>query len=131
MKTYEVMRVYEEEARLYKALGDPTRLQILGLLRVRELCVCELADLLPVTQPAVSQHLRRLREVGLVCERRQSYFTYYALSSSLPAQVAELIAALPPNPRQEAAVRETSSREACSAKVARETKGSLAPLAKQ
>jgi ArsR family transcriptional regulator len=87
--------LYESEARMFKALGDETRLQILGLLRLRELCVCELTALLPVSQPAVSQHLRRLKEAGLVREQRRSYWTYYALREDLPGHVAALIRQLP------------------------------------
>jgi ArsR family transcriptional regulator len=82
-------------AELYKALGDPIRLRILAMLKVREACVCEMVERLPVSQPAVSQHLRRLKQAGLVRERRQKYWTYYALRPDLPALVAAQIRDLP------------------------------------
>lgn len=61
------------------ALGDPTRRAILELLRRRPMAVGELADDLPVTRPAVSQHLRVLREAGLVSERRAGTRRIYRL----------------------------------------------------
>ncbi|MCL6564730.1 MAG: metalloregulator ArsR/SmtB family transcription factor, partial [Firmicutes bacterium] len=60
----EVGGVYEDMADQFKALADPVRLHILSLLRVREACVCELVSLLPLSQPAISQHLRKLRQTG-------------------------------------------------------------------
>jgi ArsR family transcriptional regulator len=87
--------MYETQAELFKALGDPVRLRILALLRVREACVCELSSLLPVSQPAVSQHLRRLRQAGLVAERRHKYWTYYRLHPDLPDPVRRLLDTLP------------------------------------
>jgi DNA-binding transcriptional ArsR family regulator len=52
------------------ALGDPTRRAIFERLRLGALAVGEIADELPVSRPAVSQHLRVLKEAGLVRERR-------------------------------------------------------------
>lgn len=87
--------MYEAQADMFRALGDPLRLRILALLRVREACVCELVARLPVSQPAVSQHLRRLRQAGLVAERRYKYWTYYRLHPDLPASVRDLVDGLP------------------------------------
>jgi ArsR family transcriptional regulator len=99
------MSLYEHEAELFRALGDAYRLRILALLRVREACVCELVALLPISQPAVSQHLRRLRQAGLVRERRHKYWTYYALRDDLPAHVRAFLAALPVASEDEAWLR--------------------------
>ena len=55
----------------FAALADPTRRSIFERLRSGPRSVGELADGLPVTRPAVSQHLRALREAGLVSERRE------------------------------------------------------------
>ncbi len=87
--------MYEQEAELFRALGDSVRLQILALLRIREACVCELVERLPVSQPAVSQHLRKLRQVGLIRERRQKYWTFYALREDVSPTVASIIRELP------------------------------------
>jgi DNA-binding transcriptional ArsR family regulator len=58
-----------DEARVLDALGDPTRRSVLELLRGGERSVRELTDATGVSQPAVSQHLRVLREAGLVTVR--------------------------------------------------------------
>lgn len=68
----------------FKTLGDKTRLRILGLLRNRELCVCDLTEVLQISQPGVSQHMRRLRQSGLVKERRGGQWTYYSLNGENP-----------------------------------------------
>jgi DNA-binding transcriptional ArsR family regulator len=57
-------------ARVFDAMGDPTRRKVLELLRDGEHAVVELAAGLPVSRPAVSQHLRVLKGAGLVTERR-------------------------------------------------------------
>jgi len=63
----------------FKAIGEPTRVRILFLLSETELCVHDLAELLGITQPAVSHHLRLLRMLGLVRTRRDGRSIYYAL----------------------------------------------------
>jgi ArsR family transcriptional regulator len=71
----------EEQAVLFSILADPTRLRLLRLLsRQREpdaLCVNALAGLLGVTQSAVSQHLRILKNAGLVKGERRGYHIHY------------------------------------------------------
>lgn len=64
----------------FKVLGDKTRLRILSLLNERELCVCDLTEVLGISQPGVSQQMRRLRQVGFVHERRGGQWTYYSLN---------------------------------------------------
>ena len=66
-------------AETFKVLGDPTRARILLALSVRELCVCDLADLLGVSQSAVSHQLRLLRAHRLVRFRRDGKLVYYSL----------------------------------------------------
>lgn len=56
----------------FKALGEPTRLKILRLLAEQELCVCELEEILDMSQPRISQHLKVLKQAGLVKERREA-----------------------------------------------------------
>jgi ArsR family transcriptional regulator len=71
----------EELAEVFKALSDPTRLRLVRLLSEHEgaLCVNALARVLGVTQSAVSQHLRVLRQSGLVEGKRRGYFVHYTL----------------------------------------------------
>jgi ArsR family transcriptional regulator, arsenate/arsenite/antimonite-responsive transcriptional repressor len=65
--------------RILAALADPVRLRALRLLRGRELCVCELMDVLRLPQYAVSRHLRVLRAAGLVQARRSGRWMHYRL----------------------------------------------------
>jgi DNA-binding transcriptional ArsR family regulator len=64
---------------LFKALGDPTRLKIITALKGGEMCVCDIAALLSLSESAVSHQLRRLRELALVRPRREGQVLYYAL----------------------------------------------------
>lgn len=61
------------------AIGDPTRLRIVAALAIRELCVCDLAATLGLSQSAVSHQLRLLRRLGIVRSRRAGRLVYYAL----------------------------------------------------
>ncbi|MFD1019774.1 ArsR/SmtB family transcription factor [Thalassobacillus hwangdonensis] len=72
----------EFAARTLKLLGDKTRLTIIGLLKDSECCVCEFVEVLKMSQPAVSQHLRKLRDAGIVKERRNGQWIFYALNRS-------------------------------------------------
>ena len=60
-----------------KALSDTTRLKILMLVANRELCVCELTEVLGVTSSCISQHLSKLKATGFVSERREAQWVYY------------------------------------------------------
>ena len=65
------MLVVTNEAPIFAALGDPTRRAVLARLRTGPRSVGEIVATLPVSQSAVSQHLRVLREAGLVTDRRE------------------------------------------------------------
>ncbi len=82
----------DDAADLLRTLGDPTRLQILALLRRRELCVCEVVALFPISQPAISGHLRRLRDAGLVRDERRGMWVHYRSAEGLPALVEAVLA---------------------------------------
>ena len=66
-------------ASMFKVLGDPTRLKIVMTLREMEMCVCDLAAFLGLSESAVSHQLRRLRDLALVKRRRQGQILYYSL----------------------------------------------------
>jgi DNA-binding transcriptional ArsR family regulator len=63
----------------FRALGDPTRVRILDALSRAELCVCDIAALLSLTESAVSHQLRLLRGLRLVRSRRAGRMVFYAL----------------------------------------------------
>lgn len=79
----------------FRLLGDPVRLKILSFLVVRSACVCELVELLPVSQSAVSQHLRKLRDAGIVQEHRDGKWVVYELHHDLPSDMRALIQKIP------------------------------------
>ena len=82
------MRTYGSDGSLaLDALGDPTRRRVLELLRSGPRAVGDLAGELPVSRPAVSQHLRVLKGAGLVTERREGTRHLYRID---PAGLAEL-----------------------------------------
>lgn len=66
-------------AETFQALGDTSRIQIVWSLSHGELCVGEIAELLGMSQPAVSHHLRTLRNLKLVKVRRDGRTAYYSL----------------------------------------------------
>jgi ArsR family transcriptional regulator len=77
----------EELAEIFKALSDPTRLRVVQLLGKNQyLCVNALTQRLDVTQSAVSQHLRVLRQVGLVEGSRQGYHIHYSINKNILEQ---------------------------------------------
>jgi len=71
---------YTTAAELAKLLGHPVRLRILDILAEHEACVCHLTAILHQRQAYVSQHLMRLREAGLVIDRRDGLMVYYQLA---------------------------------------------------
>lgn len=71
----------EFRSKIFKALADPTRLRILGLLNVREMCVCEIMVALDLTQPTASHHLAILENVGFVKKRKEGKWVFYRLTN--------------------------------------------------
>jgi len=69
----------ERLAEIAKALGDPTRLQIVDVLRrhAGHTCVCDLEPLFDISQPALSKHLKKLRDAGLIDVERRGVWAYY------------------------------------------------------
>lgn len=67
---------------LFKVLGDETRTKIVYLLSEKELCVCDIAEILEMTLPAISHHLRLLKTLRLVKYRRDGRMVYYSLDDN-------------------------------------------------
>jgi DNA-binding transcriptional ArsR family regulator len=74
-------------AELFAALGDPSRLRLVSALLGGELCVCDLAAVLGMTQSAVSHQLRLLRTLHLVTARREGRIVYYTIADDHVAQL--------------------------------------------
>ncbi len=70
----------EKDLDVFKACSDATRLRILFLLTERELCVCEIMAVLDLHQGKVSRHLAVMKQYGLLTDRREGVWIYYALA---------------------------------------------------
>lgn len=80
----------ERLSQLFKAFGDPSRLRILYGLIQREMCVCDLAALLGISESAVSHQLRLLRTIRLVTNRREGTVLYYRLADEHVPMLIEM-----------------------------------------
>lgn len=76
-------RELEQVDRLLKALADPTRLRIVGLLQGGEVCVCHVHDSLKISQPKASRHLAYLRRAGVVQAEKRGLWVYYRLAAQM------------------------------------------------
>lgn len=72
----------KDVAELYKLFSDYSRVRIMYLLAERELCVCDLTELMDINQSAISNHLRHLRNGKLVKYRREGKNIFYSLADS-------------------------------------------------
>lgn len=85
----------EPLTRQFQALSDETRLRIIDLLRPGERCVCDLTDALDAQQSRLSFHLRALKDAGLVNDRREGRWMYYALNREAFGQLERFVGGLP------------------------------------
>lgn len=74
------MNDYERTANLLKAVSDPNRLKIIACLKKGEVCVCDLVEALKISQPAVSQQLKKLKDAGIILERKKGTWKNYRLN---------------------------------------------------
>jgi ArsR family transcriptional regulator, arsenate/arsenite/antimonite-responsive transcriptional repressor len=104
--------------RVFRAVGDGTRVRILHLLRGGALCVGDLVAVLDVPQPTASRHLAYLRRSGLVLDERRGQWSFYKLAAPATGFHRKLIecldAALTPQSREdEAALAKLQRRGGC------------------
>jgi ArsR family transcriptional regulator len=93
-------------SRLFHALSDETRLRILERLRHGERCVCDLTDALDAAQSRLSFHLKTLKDAGLLTDRRDGRWGYYAINPAALESAREALKLLQPAPN-------TASRSGC------------------
>ncbi len=88
---------FKKTESILRALGEQNRLKIITYLSMKTLCVCELVEILDISQPQVSQHLRKLREVELVTEEKRGRWVYYSLNNihALYPVVLHIVSTLP------------------------------------
>lgn len=80
----ETAKRVEEMSQFLKLLSDGTRLEILRRLHVREHCVCDFVEMFDISQPAVSRHLKLLRQSQLILERRERQWIYFRINPDHP-----------------------------------------------
>ncbi len=71
----------EKAAGILKLLGDKTRLTMLKLIDEQACCVCEFVEIFQFSQPSISQHLRKLKDLGLVKEERKGQWIFYSVNN--------------------------------------------------
>ena len=69
----------DKAANILKLLGDKTRLIMMKLMDDHACCVCEFVEIFQFSQPAISQHLRKLKDIGLVYEERRGQWIFYSI----------------------------------------------------
>jgi len=87
----------DKASMVLKLLGDKTRLSMVKLLEKNDCCVCEFVEIFNVSQSAISQHLRKLRDLGLVKEKRKGQWIFYSLNqdSELYDMLMQVLAFIP------------------------------------
>lgn len=70
----------DNAATILKLLGDKTRLTMVKILDSHDCCVCEFVEIFNISQPAISQHLRKLKDLGIVKESRRGQWIIYSLN---------------------------------------------------
>lgn len=83
--------VYEERAKVFKALCDPRRQRILELLRGGEKCACVLIDEMDMPQSSLSYHMKILCDSGMVESREEGKWTHYQISRQGSERAVELL----------------------------------------
>lgn len=76
------MFTINQAATICKLLGDKTRMTMVKLLEEDQCCVCEFVEIFQMSQPAISQHLRKLRDNGLIHEERKGQWIFYSLNTA-------------------------------------------------
>jgi len=84
-------QTHTENAKIFKAFCDETRLSVLELLRSGEKCACVLLEKVEVGQPTLSHHMKILVESGIVNARKEGKWTYYSISKTGGKTAARLL----------------------------------------
>jgi ArsR family transcriptional regulator len=105
----------ERAATILKLLGDKTRLTMIKILDSNDCCVCEFVALFNASQPAISQHLRKLKDAGLVKESRKGQWIFYSLNRDNDAYsfIQTLLKNLPNQEKKLQQLKEQGLRISC------------------
>ncbi len=98
-----------DQTDFFKCLSDPTRLDILKLVMLKQnVCVCEFSSFLELSQPKISRHLALLRNLSILLDQRQGQWVYYRLNPDLPAWAKSVL-----NIIQQESILENQSGKSC------------------
>lgn len=78
------MHTVDDLSKVLKVLADPTRLTMLKQMQSGEQCACSFVDCFDISQPAISRHLKMMRQAGLLLERRDKQWIHYRLNETSP-----------------------------------------------
>lgn len=82
-------------AKIFKALGHPTRIKIIELLRKTDSCICgQIVEIFPYSQSTISQHLKLLKDSGIVCGTVEGPKTCYCINKELLERIKEYVAGI-------------------------------------
>lgn len=85
---------YTEIVNVFRALGDTNRVQILELLKQKEICACKILEEFDITQPTLSHHLKVLCECKLINLRKDGKWCYYSLNKDKLTEISNYFNAL-------------------------------------
>ena len=83
--------IYDNNAKIFKALSDTNRLQIINILSCGEKCACRLLEYFDFTQPTLSHHMKVLMECGLVDSRKEGTWNYYSLNTTNANEILKFL----------------------------------------
>ena len=79
-RTGELRTDFAKESKIFKALSEPVRLQIIDLISCGEMCACEILEFISISQSTLSHHMNVLIECGLVSSRKDATWVYYTIN---------------------------------------------------
>ncbi|MCL7748125.1 ArsR/SmtB family transcription factor [Halalkalibacter alkaliphilus] len=102
-------------AKVLKLLGDKTRLAMMAMLSEDECCVCEFVELFQMSQPSISQHIRKLKDIGLVEEKRKGQWIFYRVNEKHEAYplLESLLVHIPSQKKRLVELEERGLRVSC------------------
>ena len=99
-------RTAERHAALFRALSDPVRVRLLAHIAAAEhstVCACHLPELVGVSQPTLSHHLKKLTDAGLIDRETRGRWAHYAISPGALVDLKDFLAGVPDHPRDTSA----------------------------
>lgn len=106
----------DQAADVFKILGHETRVTMLKILDDHDCCVCEFVEIFQASQPSISQHIRKLRDVGWVKEERRGQWIFYSLNKdgAFYPFISEILKLLPGQHEKLQALEDNGTRIKCS-----------------